>query len=56
VLVPGALRCDIWFMGSEIPTNVEGPKLLARMRRTMRSAHYSERTEAAYLVSWGIGM
>jgi len=37
-------------MRSETPASVEGPKLLTRMRRAMRSAHYSPRTEAAYLV------
>jgi integron integrase len=37
-------------MRSETPASAEGPKLLTRMRRAMRSAHYSPRTEAAYLV------
>jgi integron integrase len=50
VLALRVLRTDICLMRSETPASAEGPKLLTRMRRAMRSAHYSPRTEAAYMV------
>jgi integron integrase len=50
VLVLLAFCSDICLMDGESPASAASPKLLTRMRRAMRSAHYSPRTEAVYLV------
>jgi integron integrase len=42
-------RSDIRSMTDQAPANAARPKLLTRLRLALRGAHYSSRTEAAYL-------